>query len=137
VAINTNEQDESDLMTEINMIPLIDVMLVLLIVFIITIPVIKHATEVNLPQASTEAANPFQEAMRLTVTADGSYRWNDEALDDNALEQRLAAIGALATQPPVHLMADRDVRYERVMRALAAAQRAGVRTIGFVTEPER
>ncbi|MDW8335959.1 MAG: biopolymer transporter ExbD [Tepidimonas sp.] len=122
-------------MSEINMIPLIDVMLVLLIVFMITIPVMRHAVQVNLPQASAERLQPPPEAVRLLVQADGSYRWNDQTLSDAELEQRLEEIAALDAQPPLHLLGDRDVRYERVARVLAAAQRAGVRGIGFVTEP--
>lgn len=135
MAISVNDQEDGELMSEINMIPLIDVMLVLLIVFMITLPVMRHAVQINLPQASAERLQPPPEAVRLLVQADGSYRWNDEAIGDDQLEQRLAAMSALPVQPPLHLLGDRDVRYERVARVLAAAQRAGVRSIGFVTEP--
>lgn len=129
------DPDESELLSEINMVPLIDVMLVLLIVFIITVPVMQHAVQVNLPQAAAQRLTPPPQAVRLTVAADGAYRWNDEALDDAALERRLQEVAALDEQPPLHLLGDRDVRYERVARVLALAQRAGVRSIGFVTEP--
>nr|WP_246099258.1 biopolymer transporter ExbD [Tepidimonas sediminis] len=122
-------------MSEINMIPLIDVMLVLLIVFMITIPVMQHAVQVKLPQANAEPLQPPPQAVRLTVLADGGYRWNDEALDEEVLQQRLRELGAQPAQGPLHLLADRDVRYERVARVLAAAQRAGVQGVGFVTEP--
>lgn len=135
MAIQVSEHDDGELLSEINMVPLIDVMLVLLIVFIITIPVMKHAVQVNLPQASAEPLPPPPQAVRLSVTADGGYRWNDEPIDDAALEQRLQEIAALDQQPPLHLMGDKAVAYERVAHVLAAAQRAGVRSIGFVTEP--
>ncbi|MCX7692165.1 biopolymer transporter ExbD [Tepidimonas taiwanensis] len=135
MAIQVSEHDDGELLSEINMIPLIDVMLVLLIVFIITIPVMKHAVQVNLPQASAEPLPPPPQAVRLSVTADGGYRWNDEPIDGTALEQRLQEIAALDRQPPLHLMGDKAVAYERVAQVLAAAQRAGVRSIGFVTEP--
>lgn len=136
MAIQIPEQDDGKLMSEINMIPLIDVMLVLLIVFMITIPVMRHAVDVRLPQAGAARLPAAPEAVRLTVQADGSYRWNDEPLEEAALAQRLQTLAAQDPQPPLHLLADRDVRYERVARVLAAAQRAGVQGVGFVTEPE-
>lgn len=137
MALSIQDDQDGELLSEINMIPLIDVMLVLLIVFMITIPVMKHAVSVNLPQASSTPQTPPPQAVRLSIAADGSYRWDDEDVDDATLEQRLQTIGALDNQPPLQILADREVRYQRVAQALAAAQRAGVRSVGFVTEPER
>ena len=137
MAFSVQDDQDGELLSEINMIPLIDVMLVLLIVFMITIPVMKHAISVNLPQASAVPQTLPPQAVRLSIGADGSYRWDDDPVDDAALEQRLQTIGALDNQPPLQILADREVRYERVAQALAAAQRAGVRSVGFVTEPTR
>jgi biopolymer transport protein ExbD len=135
MAIGT--QDDSDqMLSEINMIPFIDVMLVLLIIFIITVPVIKHAVNVDLPRANNEKLLDKTQNVRLTVDADGTYFWNDEPLTDAAFEQRLSAAAIQQPQPELHIRGDRAVRYERVAQALAAAQRAGVQKIGFVTEPQ-
>lgn len=130
-------QDDNDAMlSEINMIPFIDVMLVLLIIFIITVPVIKHAVHVDLPKASQEKLQDKPAHVRLTVDAQGQYYWNDQPLDDARLQQQLQAAAAQSPQPELHIRGDKAVRYERVAVAMASAQRAGLRKIGFVTEPE-
>lgn len=134
MAIGT--QDDSDeMMAEINMIPFIDVMLVLLIIFIITVPVIKHAVKVDLPRASNEKLVDKPENVRLSVDASGAYYWNETPVDDAELGTRLSQIAAMEPQPELHMRGDKDVRYERVALAMASAQRAGVRKIGFITEP--
>jgi biopolymer transport protein ExbD len=128
--------DDSDMMSEINMIPLIDVMLVLLIVFMITVPVMKHAVSIELPRASTAPEQAKPETVRLSVDAEGHYFWNDQALaDDTALGTQLAMIASQQPQPELHIRGDRAVRYERVAQALAAAKQAGIQKIGFITEP--
>lgn len=129
-------QDSSDeVMNEINMTPLVDVMLVLLIIFIITVPVMKHAVPVDLPRASNEREVIKPETIRLSVTADGKYHWNETAIEDDELEPRLRTEAQKDPQPDLHIRGDREVRYERVAQAMSAAQRAGVRKIGFVTDP--
>lgn len=134
MAIGT--QDDSDqMLSEINMIPFIDVMLVLLIIFIITVPVIKHSVNIDLPQASNQKLLDKPENIRLSVAADGAYFWNDARVEDTDFEQRLTAAAAQEPQPELHIRGDKAVRYERVALAMASAQRAGVRKIGFVTEP--
>ena len=135
MAIGT-QTDSDEMMSEINMIPFIDVMLVLLIIFIITVPVIKHAVSVDLPRASNEKLLDKPQNVRLTVDAEGAYFWNDEAVADAVFEQRLQNAATQQPQPELHIRGDRAVRYERVAQALAAAQRAGVQKIGFVTEPQ-
>lgn len=130
-------QDSADeIMNEINMTPLVDVMLVLLIIFIITVPVMKHAVSVDLPSAVNQPELIKPETVRLSVAADGSYFWNGEALEDADLENRLRVEAAKEPQPDLHISGDKAVRYERVAQAMAAAQRTGVRKIGFVTEPQ-
>lgn len=131
-----SDNDSDEMLSEINMVPLIDVMLVLLIVFIITVPVMKHAVNIDLPRASNEKELVKPETVRLSVDADGAYFWNERQLsDDNELQGLLAAAAAQEPQPDLHIRGDRAVRYERVAQAMAAAQQAGVKKIGFVTEP--
>ncbi len=129
-------QDEiDDVMNEINMTPLVDVMLVLLIIFIITVPVMKHSVNIDLPRATNQPQDPKPETIRLSVDADGSYFWNETRIDDAALDSQLKAAAAQSPQPELHIRGDKAVRYERVAQAMAAAQLAGVRKIGFITEP--
>jgi len=135
MAFSNPEADDGEVLSEINMIPLIDVMLVLLIVFIITVPVMKHSVNVNLPQAATEANPDKPETVRLSVDAQGQYHWNDRAVSDEELTARLQAAAQQTPQPDLHIRGDKSVRYERVAQAMAAAQRAGVRKLAFVTEP--
>jgi biopolymer transport protein ExbD len=130
-------QDDSDeVMNEINMTPLVDVMLVLLIIFIITVPVMQHAVTVDLPRVSNQPELTKPETIRLSVDASGAYYWNADTVSDAELVVRLAAAAVLSPQPELHIRGDKAVRYERVARAMAAAQRAGLHKIGFVTEPE-
>ena len=130
-------QDETDdVMNEINMTPLVDVMLVLLIIFIITVPVMKHAVNIDLPRASSEPEQPKPQNILFSVTADGSYYWNEQKIDDSELPNRLAAEAAKEPQPELHIRGDKAVRYERVAKAMSEAREAGVRKIGFITEPE-
>jgi biopolymer transport protein ExbD len=131
--IAADEQDE--VMSEINMIPFIDVMLVLLIIFIITVPVMKHAVNVELPRAANDKEVVKSETVRLTVQADGSYVLGDEPVADDQLAPRLQAEARKQPQPDLHIRGDRDVRYERVAQAMAAAQQAGLTKIGFITDP--
>jgi biopolymer transport protein ExbD len=130
------QDDTDDVMNEINMTPMVDIMLVLLIIFIVTVPVMKHAINIDLPQASNTRLQTKPEAVRLNVDADGNYFWQDQSLDDAQLALRLAATAALEPQPELQIRADRNVRYERVAVAMATAQRSGLRKIGFVTEPQ-
>lgn len=132
----TIEQDEN-MMNEINMIPFIDVMLVLLIVFIITVPVITHSVDIELPQASSTKEVIQPETLNLTIRADGSYWLDDAEIADDELDPRLQAAAANEPQPELHIRGDQDVRYQHVARAMATAQRAGLTKIGFVTEPSR
>jgi len=130
-------QDEPDeVMNEINMTPLVDVMLVLLIIFIITVPVMKHAVNVDLPRATNQAQEVKPQTIRLSVDAQGSYYWNETRVDDASLPALLEAEAAKNPQPDLHIRGDKDVRYERVAQAMAAAQRAGIKKIGFITEPK-
>ncbi len=128
-------ESDDGMLSEINMVPLIDVMLVLLIVFIVTLPVVRHAVSVDLPQASSQPSRDRPETVRLSIDAQGQYHWNQEALSDAALQARLETAALQQPQPELHLHGDQAVRYERVAQAMAAAQRAGIRRMGFVTQP--
>ena len=119
------QDDTDEVMNEINMTPLVDVMLVLLIIFIITVPVMKHAVNIDLPRATNQPQDAKPETIRLSVDASGSFFWNDEAVDDAGLAVRLKAEAAKSPQPELHIRGDKDVRYERVAQAMAAAQVAG------------
>lgn len=130
-------QDEPDeVMNEINMTPLVDVMLVLLIIFIITVPVMKHAVNIDLPRATSEPEQPKPQNILFSVTADGAYYWNESKIEDSELPARLAAEAAKEPQPELHIRGDKAVRYERVAKAMSEAREAGVRKIGFITEPD-
>jgi biopolymer transport protein ExbD len=109
-------------------------MLVLLIIFIITIPVMKHAVNIELPRASNQPQDAKPQTIRLTVDAEGKYFWNDVAVDEAKLDSLLQAEAQKKPQAPLHIRGDRSVRYERVAQAMAAAQRAGMTQIGFITE---
>lgn len=135
MAFSSTDSDDSEVMSEINMIPLIDVMLVLLIVFMITVPVMTHSIDVNLPQASTEAQRDRPETVRLSVDASGRYQWNQTPIGIDDMQARLTEAAAMEPQPEVHILGDKAVRYEHVATAMAAVQRAGIRKLAFVTEP--
>ena len=130
------QDDTDDVMNEINMTPMVDIMLVLLIIFIITIPVMKHSVNIDLPRATNEAQNIKPETLRLSVDAQGAYFMNEAPIADADLAPRLKEAATQNPQPELHIRGDKAVRYERVAQAMAAAQQAGLRKIGFITEPK-
>lgn len=131
-----NSYDDQQEMSEINMTPLVDVMLVLLIIFIITVPVITHSVKVDLPQASQQPTEVKPDVVTLTVQRDGSLMWNDEALTFENLELRLQAVAQQEKQPELRIQGDKAVEYEKVVQVMAAAQRSGIEKLGFMTEPQ-
>jgi biopolymer transport protein ExbD len=122
-------------MAEINTTPLVDVMLVLLIIFIITAPLLTHAVKVNLPQAASRAAPEEPETITVSVDGDGQVYWNTERIVYEQLFDRLAEAARGEPQPSLHLRIDRDVRYQRVAEIMAAARNAGLSKLSFVTDP--
>lgn len=132
-----DDGDSDEVMNEINMTPLVDVMLVLLIIFIITVPVMKHSVNVDLPRATNQPEDTKPATVQLGIAADGKYFWGEKEVSDAELEANLQAEAAKEPQPDLHIRGDKEVRYERVAQAMAAAQRAGVKKIGFVTDPEQ
>ena len=130
----TNDGGDSD-NAEINMIPLIDVMLVLLVIFIITAPMMTHAVKVDLPQASSQPNEVKPETINLSIKADGSVFWNAEAVDAAAWQARMGAAAQQMPQPEIHIRADGELAYKNVARIMADAARSGLTKLGFVTDP--
>ena len=130
-----NNQANSAPMAEINMIPLIDVMLVLLVIFIVTAPLLTDAVKIDLPKASSSANITKPDNVQLGIKADGQIYWNGDAIDEAGLAAHLGAAAKLEPQPEVHIRAERTAQYERVARVMSAAAKAGLRRIGFITDP--
>ena len=129
-------EEEERALSEINTTPLVDVMLVLLIVFMITIPVITHTVPVDLPKVKNVATETKPENVNLSVNRDGQVFWNQSLIPDTpALLERLKGAAVLKPQPEVHVRADESTRYEYVGRVILTAQRAGIQKFGFITEP--
>jgi len=127
--------DDAQEMSEINMTPLVDVMLVLLIIFIITVPVINHSVKIDLPQASNQANQTKPDTIDLSIDVDGKVYWNKTQIEEGDLKSRIAQAATKDPQPELHLRADRKTPYERVAQVMAAAQAGGLTKIGFITEP--
>ena len=129
-----SSSDEDEVMMDINTTPLIDVMLVLLIMFIITIPIQTHAVKMNMPVPNNAAPPPKPpEIIRIDVDFDGTIGWNGEIIPDRAtLESRLSQVAAVPDQPEVHLRPNKLVTYKVVAMIMASAQRLGVTKIGIV-----
>ncbi|OJW74560.1 biopolymer transporter ExbD [Thiobacillus sp. 65-1402] len=130
----TNDSGDGD-NAEINMIPLIDVMLVLLVIFIITAPLMTHAVKVDLPLASSQPNEVKPETINLSIKANGAVFWNAEAVDAAAWQTRMAAAALQTPQPEIHLRADGDLAYRHVAQIMADAAKAGLVKLGFVTDP--
>jgi biopolymer transport protein ExbD len=124
-------------LAEINMIPLIDVMLVLLVIFIITAPLLTHAVKVELPKASSAANVTRPDNVQLAIDRDGLVYWNGEVLDRSGWRSRMDAAATQNPQPEVHIRADGSVAYQRVAELMSDAARAGLTRIGFVTQPAK
>ncbi|MGF6536689.1 biopolymer transport protein ExbD [Paraburkholderia sp. GAS206C] len=127
--------DDDGLMNEINMTPLVDVMLVLLIVFMVTIPVIRHAVKVDLPHASSQKEETRPVQVNVSVQADGTVLWDEQKVSDDELRAKIEQAAKTSPQPEMHLNADRKVAYEKVAQVMSAAQAGGLTKIGFVTQP--
>jgi biopolymer transport protein ExbD len=123
-------------MAEINMIPLIDVMLVLLVIFIITAPLLTHAVKLDLPKATSAPNSGQSEPIALAIDSEGALYWNGERLDRPELERRLASTSTQKPQPEIHLRADRATRYQAIAEVMADSARAGIARIAFVSEPD-
>ena len=130
------EDREDTLIAQINTTPLVDVMLVLLIIFLITIPVVTSSIAVNLPREQNQKRDAQQENVIVTVDAQGATYWFDTRLPDQAaLTELLVKIAAMQPQPELHIRGDVRADYEAIGRVVLSAQQAGIARIGFLTEP--
>jgi biopolymer transport protein ExbD len=128
--------DEDELNASINTTPLVDVMLVLLIIFLITIPVVTHTVPLSLPQETNQPNQTKPEDVTIAVNVEGEVFWNEQLVPDNgALLSRLKEAALRQPQPIVHIRADRRTRYKAVGQVVFDCQRAGIAKVGFVTEP--
>jgi len=124
-------------MSEINMTPLIDVMLVLLVIFIITAPLFTHAIRLDLPKVAAEPAQQTAQTVTLSIDAAGKLYWNAQPITIDALRARFNAAGKApeSQQPELQLRAARETHYDAIAQVMGAAQQAGLSRLGFVTEP--
>lgn len=130
-----DDQSDDTIMSEINMTPMVDVMLVLLIIFIITLPVIQQAVKVELPKANSVRNEVKPESVQLSINAQGQIYWNSTPIDLKTFDDYAEKAAQKDSQPEINLRADKSVKYEYVAQVLAASRRAGLTKLGFVTEP--
>jgi biopolymer transport protein ExbD len=135
MAFASFEQDDDGPMAEINMIPLIDVMLVLLIIFMVTAPLLTHAVKVDLPKESTSANQLPPENIQIAIGADEQLYWAGEKVDVDTLKARLQEAAAKDKNAEIQLRADQNVPYRSVAHVMSEAARLGLTRIGFVTDP--
>ena len=132
------EPDDEKPMSEINTTPLVDVMLVLLILFLITIPVITQSVKVDLPKAANIPTQTKPENINIAVDAQGNVFWNTALVpNQEALLERIKQVAVMDPQPEIHVRGHRDAVYEHVGRVIVTAQRGGIQKVGFITEPDR
>jgi biopolymer transport protein ExbD len=129
--------DDEKPMSEINTTPLVDVMLVLLIIFLITIPVITQSVKVELPKAANIPTQTKPENINIAVDKDGNVYWNTMLVTQDQLLERLRAVATQDPQPEVHVRGDRGTKYEHIGRVIVLCQRSNILKVGFITEPDR
>ena len=137
MALNVGGKSEGEVMSDINVTPLVDVMLVLLIIFIFTIPVIVAQVHLDLPKATNLPTQTKPENITVSVDKDGDIYWNTKLLSNvEDLKTNLREIARQDPQPEVHIRGDANARYMFVGRVLVAAQQIGIRKVAFLTEPD-
>jgi len=135
MAMDGSSQRDATAIAQINVTPLVDVMLVLLVIFMVTAPIIQQGVQVNLPQAKAGAIPGTEELLVVTIAKNGKVYLNDNPLTLEELGDKLRAIRKLQTDKQVYLRADQDVRYGLVMKAVAEIKQAGIERLGMVTRP--
>ena len=128
--------DEDEINSTINTTPLVDIMLVLLIIFLITIPVVIKSVQLQLPVATNIVTITKPENITLAVDKAGNYYWNDAPVTNEQLLDMLKEVAVKVPQPEVHIRGDRDVRFESIGRIMADLQRSAILKVGFITNPE-
>ena len=136
MAMGSLSDMDDDFNPEINTTPLVDVMLVLLIIFIITIPVMNHSVKIDLPRVTNQPNETKPENINLSIDTQGKLYWNTEQIDAGQMQQRIAEAAKRSPQPELHLRAERLTPYEKVAQVMAAAQSGGLGKIGFITDPQ-
>jgi len=135
---SSSDEDEHGIMSEINTTPLVDIMLVLLIIFLITIPIITKTVPVHLPKAANIPTKTKPENITISVDVQGQIWWNGALVPDrDSLIKRVVTEAVKVPQPEVHIRGDAGVRYEAIGRTLYSIQRGGITKVGFITEPDR
>jgi biopolymer transport protein ExbD len=130
--------DDEKAISEINVTPLVDVMLVLLIIFLITIPVITQSVKVELPKAANIPTQTKPENINIAVDREGNVFWNTMLVPtQEALLDRIKSVAVMDPQPEIHVRGDRATAYEHIGRVIVLAQRGGIQKVGFITEPDR
>ena len=127
--------DDDEVMSEINMTPLVDVMLVLLIIFIVAMPIVQHAVKLNLPQATTKPQDANVKHVTLVIDANGQVLWDGQTVDAVALQSAAQAAAESDSQVQLHVRADKATPYESVAQVMAAVQNAGLSKVGLITTP--
>ncbi|HEY6367609.1 MAG TPA: protein TolR [Candidatus Binatia bacterium] len=135
MAMDTASQRDSTTISQINVTPLVDVMLVLLVIFMVTAPIIQQGVQVNLPQAKAGAIPGTEELLVVTIAKNGKVYLNDNPMSVAELGDKLRAIRKLQRDKQVYLRADQDVRYGLVMKTIAEIKQAGIERLGMVTRP--
>ena len=130
-----NSHTNSAPMAEINVIPLVDIMLVLLVIFIITAPLLTHAVKIDLPKADSSANVLKVDNVQLAIDGQGTVYWNGEVVDPTTLSARMQAASELPMPPEIHIHADRNARYAAIAEVMSEAAKKGLGKIGFVTDP--
>jgi biopolymer transport protein ExbD len=129
-----NDNKQNAPMADINVTPMVDVMLVLLVIFIITAPLFTHAIKLDLPEAQSAAAPEKPDTISLSINGEGTIFWNNDPIQQKDLDARLAAAAQKKPQPEVQLRADKSTRYEVIAQVMSAAQSNGLTKLGFVTD---
>ncbi|WP_028229718.1 ExbD/TolR family protein [Paraburkholderia ferrariae] len=129
------EGDEDEVISSINTTPLVDVMLVLLIIFLITIPVVTHTVPLQLPKQAVMPLQTQPKSIEIAVNRDGDFFWYEKHVDAATLLERLKAAGVQTPQPEVHIRGDQETRYEAIGRVITDCERAGIAKVSFITEP--
>ncbi|NHZ90207.1 biopolymer transporter ExbD [Massilia sp. CCM 8733] len=132
-----NPARQQSMMSDINVTPMVDVMLVLLVIFIITAPMFTHAVKLDLPRAQAGAVRQQPHTVTIAIDAQGVLYWGNERVDAAGLDARLTDAARQAPQPELQLRADKNTRYEAVAQVMAAAQSRGLAKLGFVTDPNK
>ena len=135
MGMSVSQDDDDEVIAQINTTPLVDVMLVLLIIFLITITVVTHTIPVELPKETVQPLQSRPESVEIAVDRQGEFFWNAAPVDASTLLARLKGVAVQSPQPDVHVRGDESTRYEFVGRVIAACERAGIEKVSFITEP--